>query len=144
MLYDFRSGMGTQAVFALNFFASADPSVDAAVEQIASLRKYQPLFTGDYYPLSPYSTSKDAWVAWQFYRPDLQAGIVQAFRRQTCPENSFVCKLPGLDPAGQYLISNADEFTETTSSGRDLLEKGFTVSAPTQPYAAVITYRRIK
>ena len=33
----------------------------------------------DYYPLSPYSKALDIWMAWQFHRPDLNEGVIQAF-----------------------------------------------------------------
>ena len=48
---------------------------------IAELRHVAPYFSGDYYPLTPYSLDDTAWMAWQFDRPDLGEGVVQAFRR---------------------------------------------------------------
>lgn len=41
-------------------------------------------YLGDFYPLTPFSTSGDTWMAWQFDRPDLSAGMVHAFRRADC------------------------------------------------------------
>ena len=48
-------------------------------------RHVSPCYFGDYYPLTPYSTENTIWMAWQFDRPDLGEGFVQAFRRAECP-----------------------------------------------------------
>ena len=37
-------------------------------------------FYGDYYPLTPYALSEEAWMTWQFNRPENGTGMVQAFR----------------------------------------------------------------
>jgi alpha-galactosidase len=44
-------------------------------------RKVAPYYYGDYYPLTPYSLDKTAWIAWQFDCPEQGEGMVQAFRR---------------------------------------------------------------
>jgi len=31
-------------------------------------------YYGDYYPLTPYAPGDDAWVGWQFDRPEVGAG----------------------------------------------------------------------
>ncbi len=48
-------------------------------------RKIRTYMLGDYYPLTPYSLQRDQWIAWQFDRPDLGGGEVQAFRRPESP-----------------------------------------------------------
>ena len=53
-------------------------------------------FYGDYYPLTPYSLSEDAWIAWQFHQPEKGEGMIQAFRRMKCPESEMRLKLRGL------------------------------------------------
>jgi alpha-galactosidase len=45
-------------------------------------RKIAPYYLGDFYPLSSYSLENDVWMVWQFDRPDLGEGVVQAFRRK--------------------------------------------------------------
>ena len=54
----------------------------------------QPYYFGDYYPLTPWSLDNGAWLAWQYDRPDLNSGVVLAFRR---PDNRrrprhFTCR----------------------------------------------------
>jgi len=53
-------------------------------------------YTGDFYPLTPYSLENDVWMAWQFNRSDIGAGMVQAFRRADSFYESARFKLNGL------------------------------------------------
>ncbi|MDO8303527.1 MAG: alpha-galactosidase, partial [Sedimentisphaerales bacterium] len=96
---------------------------------------------GDYYPLTPYSLKLDQWIGWQFDRPELGAGVVQAFRRGECQEASKTFRLNALDPAAKYKVTNFDIETPTTISGRELMEKGLTVEIKDKPGAAVISYK---
>ena len=88
------------------------------------LRRVAPYYYGDYYPLTPYSLSEDAWIAWQFHRPETEEGLVEAFRRPRSQKASISLKLRGLDPQAVYEIKNADLEEPTRASGRDLMEKG--------------------
>ena len=44
-------------------------------------RQVAPFMLGDYYPLTPYSLANDAWIGWQFDRPEEGDGMIQVFRR---------------------------------------------------------------
>ena len=57
-------------------------------------RQVAPLMLGDYYPLTPYSLDTNQWIAWQFQRPDLCAGVVQAFRRPDAANDTLPCETP--------------------------------------------------
>jgi len=100
------------------------------------------LMLGDYYPLSPYSLKEDTWIAWQFDRPELGRGFVQAFRRARNPDASRHLKLHGLQPRSSYEVENLDGGKQVVS-GRELMEKGLAVEMPQSPGAAVIIYRRL-
>jgi alpha-galactosidase len=99
---------------------------------------------GDYYPLTPYSTANDTWMAWQFDRPDLGEGMVQAFRRadSSCAAMGF--QLRGLDPDALYQVRNLDASRSKQLRGRDMLEKYLLVDITERPGAAVITYKRTR
>lgn len=60
---------------------------------VADFREVEPFPIGDFYPLTPYSRSNDVWLAWQFDRPDLAAGVIQAFRRASAPVDSVRLRL---------------------------------------------------
>ena len=111
----------------------------------AECRKIAPMMLqGDYYPQTPYSLKSDQWIGWQFNRSEQGDGVVQAFRRVDCSEQTKVFRLKGLDPAGQYEVTNFDVEGSIKLSGEDLLNKGLTVKINGKPGAAVILYRRVK
>jgi alpha-galactosidase len=100
-----------------------------------------PDYFGDYYPLTDYSLAEDVWMCWQFNRPESGEGFVQAFRRQKSFYSAVQLKLRGLDSEATYLIKNYDLPGTTMASGRELMEKGLTITIPESPGAATIKYR---
>ncbi|HOW69448.1 MAG TPA: alpha-galactosidase [Phycisphaerae bacterium] len=111
-------------------------------KMIAEFRKVEPYLLADFYPLTAYSLEKTAWIAWQFDKPDSGGGVVQAFRREACPEPSTTLKLRGLDPQGRYLLTNFDGGEPQQMPGKDLLETGLKVTASAQPAALIYSYQR--
>jgi alpha-galactosidase len=107
------------------------------------MERQYPDLMGDYYPLTPHSISEKEWLAWQFNRPEKGDGIVQAFRRPGCPNDSLVCRLRGLDPTANYEISALGTEGLSVRSGKELMEPGLTVAIPRQPDAVVLKYQRI-
>jgi alpha-galactosidase len=107
-------------------------------------QQVQPYLLGDYYPLTPYCRGTDAWVAWQFDRPEHGDGLVQAFRRQQCADRERRFKLRGLDAKARYRVTNLDEPEAAKEyTGAQLAEEGIPVTVDDQPGAAIITYRRL-
>ncbi len=100
-------------------------------------------YFGDYYPLTPYSLSRDAWIGWQFDRPEVGEGMVQMFRREQSIYESARVKLHGLKADAQYRVTNLDEQVASEASGKDLMEKGILIVLKHQPDSAVITYKRL-
>jgi alpha-galactosidase len=99
---------------------------------------------GDFYPLLEYSTADDVWMAWQFDRPDLSAGLIQAFRRSNCPYVSARCKLCALEPDARYIVSDLDADGPREMTGRELMEKGLSITIPEKSGAALISYKKAK
>ena len=60
-------------------------------------------YFGDFWPLSDYSISNNVWMAWQFDRPDLAEGLIQAFRRPDCTCASAQYKLQALESDALYI-----------------------------------------
>ncbi len=106
-------------------------------------RRVAPGYYGDYYTLSPYSLQDDVWMAWQFDRPDLNQGFVQAFRRSNSYTLTAQFPLRGLDPQARYTISTIDGKGEQTITGRELMEKGLSVTIAESPGAAVVIYKKL-
>jgi alpha-galactosidase len=151
-------GSGLTPVEPYAFWSNVSPSlgfgIDIRVREIdyAALRRLisqwremNPNYYGDFYPLTPWSRDNQAWIAWQFDRPDQGEGVVQAFRRDNSFYESARFKLRGLEPNARYAVTNLDtpavrqEFT-----GSELLERGLVVEIAAQPAAAIITYHKVK
>jgi alpha-galactosidase len=109
---------------------------------IDEFRRVESYLLGDYYPLTSYSLENNVWMAWQFDRTETGEGMVQAFRREKCVQDSIQLPLHGLDPNASYTLTNFDLPGTTEATGRELLDRGLAVTIAGQPGAAVITYKR--
>ncbi len=97
-------------------------------------RKY---WYGDFYPLTPCTLSADAWIAWQLDHPDLDEGLVLAFRRKDCRRPTLEVKLRGLKPEKTYAVTYLDDRRHATvvaKTGREL--SSLLISLP-QPRSSV-------
>ncbi len=104
-------------------------------------RKVAPLMLGDYYPLTPYSLKTDQWIAWQFQRPELGQGVVQAFRRADAMDETLTVRLCGLEPDARYEVADFDGGSEILT-GRALMG-GFAINLKAKPAAAVFLLRKL-
>jgi len=111
---------------------------------VADWRKVAGYFLGDYWPLTPYSLDNGVWMAWQFDRPDLGEGLIQAFRRAESSYESARFKLRGLEPDARYTLTDLDAGRPRQLSGRELAEKGLLVTAANRPSAVVILYKKVR
>jgi alpha-galactosidase len=99
-------------------------------------------FYGDYYPLTRFRIDQDAWMAWQFNRPDLREGIVQAFRRSESAILTCQYQLQGLEPQATYELTSLDLPETVQKSGAELMNEGLVVTIPDRPGAIVIWYNK--
>jgi alpha-galactosidase len=109
------------------------------------LREYlaiRPYLFGDFYPLTPYSIEHQNWLAWQYDCPERGGGIVQAFRREKCPETALRVALQGLDPKALYTLRNLDAAGAKDVPGRELLDHGVTITIKDQPGATIVAYKK--
>jgi alpha-galactosidase len=144
-VYKMRSALGPGIAMGWSYAAiinHQDVPMDVLrprLDELASVREY---FYGDYYPLLPFSLTREAWDGWQFDRPDLGSGIVQLFRRENSPIESARLKLRGLDPAAPYEVTDADTNQPLKMSGKELMEQGLPVTITEQPAALLFRYRK--
>jgi len=110
----------------------------------AQWRQVAHYYFGDYYPLTRYSLDSDQWMAWQFDRPDLGEGMMQAFRRPESPYESARFKLRGLIPDADYQVTNLDIGDSLTMSGSEMTERGLSLVLKNQPDSVIIVYKRVK
>ncbi len=135
-----RSGMGACGGFSINY---RNPKAVAALRKhLESYLKVRPIFTGDYFPLTPHSLDKTSWIVWQFHRADLGEAVVQAFRRPDATSETVTVKLRGLAPQRRYEIENLDGGKEVRT-GEELM-RGFDITLHEKPAAAVLVLKAIK
>jgi alpha-galactosidase len=121
--YDFRSSATGGAVCQWDYLNPAFP-MDLAKATIAEIRANQPYWYGDFYPLTPCSTTTDHWIAYQFHRPDLDARIALAFRRKDSIYPAITMTLHGLRSDGQYkveFIGDNRHITTKQMTGKELM-----------------------
>jgi alpha-galactosidase len=63
---------------------------------------------GDFYPLTPAHVAPDEFVAYQFHRPDLDAGVIRAFRRPECRYKGLILEIYGIDTRKDYTVEFID------------------------------------
>lgn len=135
-----RSGMGACGGFSINY---RNPKAVAALRKhLESYLKVRPLYTGDFYPLTPHSLDTTSWIAWQFHRSDLGESIVQAFRRPDAASDTLTVKLHGLVPHQRYEIENLDGGKEVRT-GAELMS-GHAITLREKPAAAVLVLKAIQ
>ena len=140
--FAFHTGMGPMFAPALDIQRD-DYDYAQLLELIALWRRAAELLVeGDYFPLTPFSKSGARWVAWQFDRPEVGDGFLQAFRHAACAEETMTVVLLALAPESEYLFENPESGERRTLSGAVLLRDGFTLALPARG-AALWFYRRL-
>ena len=141
LIYGVRSGMGVHAVFPFNGFARSDETTWATyrhvLDEVVSLREH---FLGDFSPLTPPPGGEDSCVAWQFHREELGTGLVQLFRRESCPNDVLSVRLKGLIGSREYLLKDLDNNSTWRLTGDQLMAQGLTVRLPLTRTAKSITF----
>jgi alpha-galactosidase len=144
--YFFRSAMSGAIVLAWDVNGTTDGKpfpITQAIADVAEFRALRPYSSGDFYPLTEYSTSDEAWAAFQWNRPEEGDGIVLLFRRNLSLESTMSLALHGLDPAADYEVSYEDYGLVLIRSGKELLA-GLDVKIPEPAASLLVKYRRVR
>lgn len=141
--YELRSGMACPHYIGCWDVRNRSLDYDFLRRTVSQWRGYAGNYLGDYYPLTPYTTANDAWIGWQFHRPESDSGMVQVFRRTESVYEAARLKLRGLVPEEHYQLIDIDHPERAMEAGgRELMEEGLRVEAPRAPSAMIMTYRR--
>ena len=120
------------------------PGFDLSRAQ-AILAKYNalaPRLIGAWYPLLPYSRAATVWMASQYHRPDLENGIVLAFRHVNSTESTKVLPLYGLTPTATYQVYFNNTGQTITRTGTQLMQ-GLSVTITTTTKSELIEYQKL-
>jgi len=142
--YNFRSMMRAAIHFGYVSMRAIpdDFPVEWARKMLAQYQAVRKYYYGDFYPLTRYSRDESLWLAYQMHRPDLDEGVVVAFRRSESPYVRARFPLAKLEPDAHYLIRDIDVDRETEMSGAELVGEGLTVEMEDQPDSVIITYKK--
>ena len=134
-----RSGMGACASFAINFREAQ--AVAALRQHLDCYLKVRPLFTKDFYPLTPWSEDPAQLLAFQFHDPESGAGIVQAFGGSPTNSGTARLKLRRLRSERAYRVTDWTAFgTAVVLTGADLADPGLLLPATPRSSAFVFHY----
>jgi len=101
------------------------------------------LLVGAWYPLLPYSRSRNDWIGSQFYRPDLKEGIILIFRRADSAYRTIEIAMKGLDPETIYELVLESTGDKIRARGRDLMQR-LALSIKSKHASELIVYRKEK
>lgn len=95
--------------------------------------------------MSKHTRPHTEWVATQYHRPDLDEGMILAFRRPDSPYGSAQVSLRGIDPAATYEVSwdSKDKNDKKIVPGEKLIH-GFEIVLPEKRSSDLIVYRKAK
>ncbi len=114
-------------------------AIKASVAKYLSIQKY---FSGDFYPLTDYTQTDDAWFAYQLDLPNEGEGIVVVVKRPQSNFTEAAFPLEGLKPQQNYEIANLDTRETTRATGKTLLQAGLRVNLLEKPDSTVFRYRQ--
>jgi len=143
--YTFRSGLGGTAVMNWEVTGKNSEPIPAIQKRILDYKNLRPYFYADYYPLTENlkNTGDDVWLAYQLNRTKDNDGIIVAFRRNNCLQESIKVKLRGLDKAADYELVDDDTGKRTIQKGEVLCNE-FALSLPEKEKSLLIRYKRVK
>ncbi len=143
-LYLFRSMM-TPYPNCLWDARRTDLDYDKLRRLISQWQQIAPNYAGDFYPLTAYSLDKDAWIGWQFDRPEAGEGMVQVFRREESIYRAADFVLRGLHRCARYRVTSLDAPDRPCEmTGGNLMGKGVPVKIASRPGSALLSYKRIE
>ena len=99
-------------------------------------------FTGDYYPLTPYSKEITGWYCLQFHNEEKGEGVINAVRNTQCPEEEIVLNLRQIEKNATYEFDCPETSETFTMKGSDLLKNGLHVNLPAR-YGKFFFYKKV-
>jgi len=113
--------------------------VKKSLEQYRLVAKY---FYGDYYPLTEYTQTTDAWMAYQLDLPSQGEGMVVVLKRPAADYVQARLPLKAIVVNSEYEATNLDTGEHKIIAGSELAGKGIEVRLLRVPDSALLIYRR--
>ena len=87
-------------------------------------------FSGDYYPLTPYSKDVTGWYCMQFHNEEKGEGVINAVRNTKCDQEEISLSLRQIEKHALYAFECPETNETFTARGIDLIKNGLHVSLP--------------
>lgn len=94
-------------------------------------------FYDDYYQLTDYTTKADRWNGYEFFDKASSSGFAQFYCTEKSTSLTKTFKLKGLDASKTYKVTDFDGLISVTATGKDLMNKGLTVTVPNAHYCVI-------
>ncbi|MBO4326122.1 MAG: alpha-galactosidase [Clostridia bacterium] len=138
-IYNYRSSMAPWFILSVNY--NDDNSNWALAKQAETeWRELSRYYYSDFYPLTEFSKSPDAWRAWEYYDPATKSGAIQIFRGPESETSEMTLRLCGLG-SGKYTLRNADGTFEAVVSASKL-KNGYTFRLPEPESCDIIFFEK--
>jgi alpha-galactosidase len=139
--YSFHSTLPASLI--PGWIADADGFDTARAKRLLDrYRAVRHLLVGAWYPLLAYSRQPDAWMAVQFHRPDLDSGMILAWRRPESPFPSVEVALHGLNPTAVYDLRSEAGRQRKRLSGAALMRQ-LVLTLPEKHSSELLLYRKV-
>ena len=123
---------------------SKEHSLPELQKYFQEFKRLRPYYYSDYYPLTNTEnmTKDNVWLAYQLNRPDKGDGIIVAFRRENCNEESILVKLRGLDKNADYEFLDEDSGNKIIQKGEEI-SKGISLSLTEKQKSLLLSYKQV-
>lgn len=143
--YDFRSNMSPSMNLTFDLRLK-DFDYNLARLLFSQLRQIGKFYLGDYFPLTKYSLLNNVWVAWQYHLQNENEGMINAFRRDSCLQDTLHVRLKELNTNCQYLVWDIDRGKDNPlakKSGKEFMTEGLSINNENSPSATILLYGEI-
>lgn len=127
-------------------YQDKDFPLGEAQASLAEVRTNARFWYGDFYPLTSLSPSSDQFLAFQLHRPDLEEGLITAFRRAECDTIGIIVAPKLLKESANYrleIIGDDRKARAFTVSGRSLLKDGIELRISNRRGSLLVRYQEI-
>ena len=111
--------------------------------RISEAQKVKPFFYGDFYPLTMGNHDLENWLAYHFYLPEKEAGVLVAFRRPKSDVMAMTFDLTTIRPDATYQIEDLDRGETLVLSGEEIRRNGLAVTTTAPRQSRLLLYRRV-
>ncbi len=139
--YLYRSGMTNGGVSTWDVNQRGFQT-EAALKLLKEHREVRDFYYGDFYPLTPYSTARNVWMAYQFQQPSKDKGMVLAFRREEAVEKTCQVRFHALNPQAKYEVWNRDTNMRWEKTGEALMHEGVKLLLTERATSVLLTYEK--